>query len=81
MIEIVEPFVEIEMPLTPTSEEVAGPRIETVPPFAPVVCDSDIAPDPTHTSCVPVIPVAPAVFPRFETPAENARQRETVRRC
>ena len=82
MIEIVEPFVEIEIPDTPTSEEVAGPRMETVLPFAPVVCDSDIAPEPTSTIWVPVIPVAPAVFPPVRhTTGERARQRGTARRC
>ena len=45
------------------------PMMESVPPFAPVVCESVMLFEPTSTSCVPVIPVAPAVFPRLEAPA------------
>jgi hypothetical protein len=44
----------------------------TVPPFAPVDCDNDTWPVPTNTNWVPVIPVDPAVFPKFDTPADIA---------
>ena len=65
-------MVEIEMGLTPTRLEVAGASMLTVPPFAPVVCDSEIAFVPTSTIWEPVMPVAPAVFPPVDTPPENA---------
>jgi hypothetical protein len=40
-------------------------------PFASVDWDSVTFCEPTSTILVPLTPVEPAVFPRFETPPEN----------
>jgi hypothetical protein len=48
--EIVEPFVDRDTIPVAERELVAGARIESVPPFAPVVCERDTGPDPTSTN-------------------------------
>src|SRR5689334_18231288 len=66
---IVLPLVLIWTQPVPDSELVAGALMESVPPLAPVVWLRLMTPLPTKTSCVPVTPVAPAVFPRLLAPA------------
>ena len=50
----------------------AATLIDNVPPLASVVWDRLTALVPTKTSRVPVMPVAPAVFPRLLAPPLNA---------
>src|SRR5882672_5473816 len=69
---MVEPLVEIETAPVALRLLVAGPRIEIVAadPAAPVLCDTEIGPDPTKTTFpVETVPVDPAVLPKVETPA------------
>jgi hypothetical protein len=47
------------------------PAHVTVAPFESVDCDSEMPLLAASTSCPPVTPVLPAVFPAVETPAEK----------